>query len=269
MSAFVSRHGTYSHFFVPCSFLFLICFCFMDNKIDLLAIAAHPDDVELSCAGTLMIHSRLGRKTGIVDLTEGELGTRGTAETRQQEAEDASSVLGVQIRENLGLPDGFFENTRAYQMAVIRAIRKYRPDIVLTNAPEDRHPDHGRASRLVYDSCFLSGLIKIETELDGTPQEAWRPRQVFYFIQDRYLEPDFIVDISSVIEQKKEAIRCFKSQFLAPAGDTLQTYISTPAFFDSIIHRSAMWGKMIGVAHGEGFVSPRKIGIRSFDDLIL
>lgn len=245
------------------------CFLFMNHKIDLLAIAAHPDDVELSCAGTLMIHSRLGKTTGILDLTEGELGTRGTAETRQREAEAASEVLGVQIRENLGLPDGFFENKKEHQMTVIRAIRKYRPDVVLTNAPEDRHPDHGRASRLVYDSCFLSGLIKIETELDGERQEAWRPGQVFYFIQDRYLDPDFIVDITSVIERKKEAIRCFKSQFLAPESDTLQTYISTPAFFDSIIQRSAMWGKMIGVTHGEGFLSAKKIGVKSFDNLIL
>lgn len=239
------------------------------EKINVLAIAAHPDDVELGCAGTLLVEKNRGKTIGIVDLTEGELGTRGTAESRLEEARAAAAALCLDVRENVGLPDGFFENRREHQLAVVRAIRKYRPDIVLTNAPEDRHPDHGRACQLVYDSCFLSGLIKIETELDGTPQAAWRPSQVFYFIQDRYLEPDFIVDISDVVEQKKEAIRCFKTQFLAPATDALQTYISTPAFFENVINRNAMWGRMIGVSHGEGFISPKKLGIRKLDDLIL
>lgn len=239
------------------------------SKINVLAVAAHPDDVELGCAGTLLVQKNRGNTVGIIDLTEGELGTRGTAETRVAEAKAAAKALQLDIRENLGLPDGFFENTRAYQLSVVRAIRKYRPDIVLTNAPEDRHPDHGRASQLVYDSCFLAGLIKIETELDGEPQTAWRPRQIFYFIQDRYLDPDFIVDISEVLEQKKAAIRCFKTQFLAPETDEVQTYISTPAFFESVINRNAMWGKMISVPYGEGFISPKKIGVRNLDDLIL
>lgn len=154
-------------------------------------------------------------------------------------------------------------------MPIIRAIRKYRPEVILANAPEDRHPDHGRASQLIYDSSFLAGLIKIETELDGEKQEAWRPKQVFYFIQDRYLDPDFIVDISTVMEQKKKAMRCFKTQFMVSENDSLQTYISTPAFFDSVIQRSAMYGKMIGVAFGEGFITPKKVGVRSFEDLIL
>jgi len=238
-------------------------------KLDILAIAAHPDDVELGCAGTLMTHARLGKRIGIVDLTEGELGTRGTAETRKQEAEDAAKIMKLDVRENLGLPDGFFENKREHRMAVVKAVRKYCPDIVLANAPEDRHPDHGRASQLIYDSCFLAGLIKIETDLDGKKQQAWRPKQVFCFIQDRYLDPDFIVDISEVIEQKKEAIRSFKTQFLADEKDELQTYISTPAFFDSVIQRNAMWGRMIGVAYGEGFISSKKLGIKSFDGMIL
>lgn len=242
----------------------------MNNiKIDLLAIAAHPDDVELSCAGTLLVHARQGKKTGIIDLTRGELGTRGTAETRKREAEAAAKILKLDVRENLGLPDGFFENSREYQMPLIRAVRKYRPEIVLANAPEDRHPDHGRASRLIYDSCFLAGLIKVETELEGEKQQAWRPKQIFYFIQDRYLDPDFIVDISEVIEQKHEAVRCYTTQFLASEEDALQTYISTPMFFNSVVRRSAMMGRMIGVEYGEGFISPKKIGIKSFDNLML
>lgn len=239
-----------------------------DKKINVLAIAAHPDDVELGCAGTLLVHAGLGKKIGIIDLTRGELGTRGTAETRQQEADAAAKVLELDVRENLGLPDGFFENRQEHQMAIIRAIRKYRPDIVLANAPEDRHPDHGRASQLIYDSCFLAGLIKIETIQDGRKQKAWRPNQVFYFIQDRYLDPDFIVDISEVIAQKKEAIQCYKTQFLASEEDALQTYISTPKFFDSVVQRSAMMGRMIGVEYGEGFISPKKLGIKNFDNLI-
>lgn len=242
----------------------------MENiKLDILAMAAHPDDVELSCSGTLMVHGHMGKKIGVVDLTAGELGTRGTAETREQEAKDASKVMGLDVRENLGLPDGFFENKKEHQLPLIRVIRKYRPEIVLANAPEDRHPDHGRAAQLIYDSCFLSGLIKIETELDGEKQQAWRPKQVFHFIQDRFLDPDFIVDISGVIAQKEEAIRCFKTQFLADQKDQLQTYISTPQFFSTLMHRSELMGKMIGVAHGEGFISPKKVGIKSFDDLIL
>lgn len=239
------------------------------NKIDILAIAAHPDDIELGCAGVLLVHKQKGHTVGIVDLTEGELGTRGTASTRTKEAAAAGKVMGLDARENLGLPDGFFENRREHQMAVVRAIRKYQPDVVLTNAPEDRHPDHGRASQLVYDSCFLAGLVKIETELNGEAQKPWRPRQIFYFIQDRYLDPDFIVDISAVIDGKKSAIRCFKTQFLAPESDDVQTYISTPAFFDSVVNRNAMWGRMIGVEFGEGFISPKKIGVRNLDDLIL
>ncbi len=240
-----------------------------DIKLDIMAMAVHPDDAELGCSGTLMVQANKGWKTGIVDLTRGELGTRGTAETRKAEAEAATKTIGLDIRENLGLADGFFENSVENKLKLIRVIRKYRPEIVLANAPEDRHPDHGRASKLIYDSCFLSGLIKIETELAGKQQEAWRPKQVFYYIQDRYLDPDFIVDISEVIERKKEAIRCYKTQFMADQSEQLQTYISTPMFFKSLMNRSELMGKMIGVAHGEGFISTKKLGIRDMNDLVL
>ena len=240
-----------------------------DIKLDVMAMAVHPDDAELGCSGTLMVQADLGWKTGIVDLTRGELGTRGTAETRKKEAEAATKVMDLDIRENLGLADGFFEPSRENKMKLIRVIRKYRPEIVLANAPQDRHPDHGRASKLIYDSCFLAGLRKIETEIDGVRQQAWRPKQVYYYIQDTYLEPDFIVDISSVIERKKETIRCFKTQFNADQKEALQTYISTPSFFKNLMNRFEMYGKMIGVSHGEGFISSKKLGVRKLDDLII
>jgi bacillithiol biosynthesis deacetylase BshB1 len=237
-------------------------------KLDILAIAAHPDDIELSCSGAMMQEAQKGRKIGIVDLTNGELGTRGTAKTRKAEAAAAAKVMKLDVREDLGLPDGFFENKPEHQMKVIQAIRKYRPEIVLTNAPHDRHPDHGRASKLVYDSCFLSGLVKIKTEWDGEDQQAWRPKQVFYFIQSHYIDPEFIIDISKVIEQKKEAIRCFKTQFLASPDDPVQTFISTPKFFEGVVQRNAMWGTMIGAEYGEGFISSKKLGLKDLDSLI-
>lgn len=237
-------------------------------KLDILAIAAHPDDVELGCSGAMMKEAEKGKKIGIVDLTQGELGTRGTADTRREEAAAAAKVMKLDAREDLRLPDGFFENKPEHQLKVIQAVRKYQPEIVLTNAPHDRHPDHGRASKLVYDSCFLSGLIKIKTELNGKEQKAWRPMQVFYFIQSHYIDPEFIIDISSVIEKKKEAIRCFKTQFLASSDDPVQTFISTPKFFDGVIQRNAMWGTMIGVEFGEGFISSKKLGLRGFGSLI-
>ncbi|WP_143310472.1 bacillithiol biosynthesis deacetylase BshB1 [Chitinophaga vietnamensis] len=237
-------------------------------KLDILAIAVHPDDVELGCAGTLMVHAQQGMKTGVVDLTRGELGTRGTPELREKEAQAAAEVMGLAIRENLGLADGFFRNDTKEQMAIITAIRKYQPDIVLANAIEDRHPDHGRAAQLIADSCFLAGLRKVETFLDGQPQAAWRPKQVFHFLQDRYLEPDFIVDITPVIERKLEAIKSFSSQFLAPKDNEPQTYISSQGFFDSVVYRAKMLGKMVGVAYAEGYTSAKKIGIRNFADLI-
>lgn len=237
-------------------------------KLDILAIAAHPDDVELSCAGTLMMEKARGKRVGIADLTRGELGTRGTPDTRAQEAADALAVMGLDVRVNLELPDGFFENTRVYQLEVIKAIRRFQPSIVLTNAPSDRHPDHGRAAQLVKDAAWLSGLRKIETEWEGRPQAAWRPTYVFHFIQDRWLEPDFVFDISPVMEQKLAAIRAFKTQFDTQPDDEPQTYISTPGFLQSIIDRARMTGKLIGVSYAEGFISEKRLGVGNFDAFI-
>ncbi|UYQ94761.1 bacillithiol biosynthesis deacetylase BshB1 [Chitinophaga horti] len=237
-------------------------------KLDILAIAAHPDDVELACAGTLLTHAAQGLKTGIVDLTRGELGTRGTPDTRREEAAEAAKVLGVDVRENLGLKDGFFRNDTEEQLAIITAIRKYRPEIVLANAQDDRHPDHGRAAKLIADSCFMAGLRRIETSVDGVPQEAWRPKQVFHFIQDRYYKPDFVIDITPFMEKKIEAIKCFRTQFLAAADNEPQTYISGQGFFDSIVYRARMFGKMIGVEYAEGYTSEKMLGLRSFNDMI-
>lgn len=242
----------------------------MENiKLDVLAMAAHPDDVELSCSGTLMVQQELGWKTGVVDLTRGEMGTRGTAETRKQESAAATEVLKLDVRENLGLADGFFENNRENQLKLIAAIRKYRPEIVLANAPEERHPDHSRASKLIYDSCFLAGLRKVVTKSDGVEQEAWRPKQIFYYIQDTYLDPDFIVDVSPVIDRKIQAIHCFKTQFDINPEEKLQTYISTPSFFKNLMNRGEMLGRMIGVEQGEGFIAAKKLGVKHLGDLMI
>jgi bacillithiol biosynthesis deacetylase BshB1 len=237
-------------------------------KLDILAFGVHPDDVELSCAGTLLMEMKHGKKAGIIDLTRGELGTRGTAETRKQEADAAAKILGIQIRENLGMRDGFFKNDEEHQLMVIQRIRQYQPEIVLCNALSDRHPDHGRSAKLVADSCFLSGLRKIQTISEGKEQEAWKPKYVFHYIQDRYAEPDFIYDISMVFEQKMESVRAYLTQFNSAGDAEPQTYISTPAYFDTIISRHKMFGKRIGVEYGEGFISEKRIGISNFDGLI-
>jgi bacillithiol biosynthesis deacetylase BshB1 len=237
-------------------------------KLDVMAIGVHPDDVELSCAGVLLVEKRNGKKTGIIDLTQGELGTRGTAETRKDEAAKAGTILGVDIRENLMMADGFFQNDRSHQLKIIEAIRKYQPEIILCNAPEDRHPDHGRSAKLVSDATFLSGLMKIETSVEGRMQQPWRPKYVLHYIQDRFLKPDFVVDITDVFEKKLESIRAYATQFHNPGVDGPQTYISTPDFLDSIIYRSKMLGKMIGVKYAEGFISEKMIGIKSLEVLI-
>lgn len=237
-------------------------------KLDVLAIGVHPDDVELSCAGVLLVEKKNGKTTGIIDLTQGELGTRGTAETRKQEAEAAANILGVDIRENLKLRDGFFQNSEADQLRVIEAIRRYRPEIIMCNAPQDRHPDHGRSAKLVSDACFLSGLRKVETIADGKQQEAWRPKYVLHYIQDRFLQPDFVIDISEVMETKLESIKAYGTQFHNPALNEPQTYISTPDFLESVIYRSKMMGKMIGVKYAEGFISEKMIGLSSLEALI-
>ncbi len=237
-------------------------------KLDVLAIGVHPDDVELSCAGVLLVEKKNGKKTGIIDLTQGELGTRGTAETRRDEAEKAGTILGVDVRENLGLADGFFQNDRESQVKIIEAIRKYQPEIILCNAPEDRHPDHGRSAKLVSDATFLSGLVKIETKAGGLIQQPWRPKYVLHYIQDRFLKPNFVIDITDVFEKKLESIRAYATQFHNPGLDGPETYISTPDFLDSIIYRSKMLGKMIGVKYAEGFISEKMIGLKSLEVLI-
>jgi bacillithiol biosynthesis deacetylase BshB1 len=241
-------------------------------KLDILAIGVHPDDVELGCSGTLINEIRSGKKAGILDLTQGELGTRGNIATRYEEAANAAKIIGVHVRENLKLRDGFFENNEESKKLLIAAIRKYRPDIVIGNVLHDRHPDHGRAGKLIAESCFLSGLSKIETTgADGKPQEKWRPAYVLHYIQDWYHEPDILVDISDVFEQRMQSIEAYSTQFNAPAGpgEEPQTYISTPDFLESVIARARMFGKRVGVKYAEGFISEKKIGIRSLDALIL
>jgi N-acetylglucosamine malate deacetylase 1 len=240
-------------------------------KLDILAIAVHPDDVELCCSGTLMMEKIHGKKTGVVELTRGELGTRGTAELRAEESKKAAEIMQLDARENLGMADGFFKNDEAHQRLLIRAIRKYRPEIVLGNSLADRHPDHGRAGGLIADACFLSGLRKIETvDLDGIVQPHWRPKYVFHYIQDRYSNPSFVYDITDVFERKLAAIQAYSSQFFSQsyANDEPQTYISTPEFLHSIIGRHQMFGKMIGVSYAEGFVSEKMVGISDFDALV-
>jgi len=240
-------------------------------KLDILAIAVHPDDVELGCAGTLLMEKMHGKKTGVVDLTRGELGSRGTPELRTEEAARSAAILQLDARENLGMADGFFRNDETHQRLLIRAIRKYRPEIVLANALEDRHPDHGRAGHLITESCFLSGLRKIETvDTDGLPQEHWRPKYVFHFIQDRYAHPSFVYDVTPVFEKKLESVRAYTSQFYT-AGydkDEPQTYISSPEFLNSIIGRHQMFGKMIGVPYAEGFTIEKMIGVKDFDAFV-
>jgi N-acetylglucosamine malate deacetylase 1 len=240
-------------------------------KLDILAIGVHPDDVELGCSGVLLNEARNGKATGIIDLTQGELGTRGTIETRYAEAAAAALILGVKVRENLKFRDGFFKNDEEHQVQLIRAIRKYQPEIVIGNILDDRHPDHGRAGHLIADACFLSGLTKIQTtDDDGRPQERWRPKFVLHYMQDWYHEPDLLVDISDVFEQRMESVKAYTTQFgvLGEDGEP-QTYISTPDFLDSVIARARMLGKRIGVKYAEGFITEKKIGIRNLDALVL
>jgi bacillithiol biosynthesis deacetylase BshB1 len=230
-------------------------------KLDILVMAAHPDDAELSCAGTILKHIAAGKKVGIVDFTRGELGTRGTPEIRLQESADATKILGLQARENLGIRDGFFRNDEETQLKLIEVIRKYQPDIVLANALEDRHPDHGKGAQLAIDACFLSGLRQIKT--GDLP--AWRPAQVYHYIQDRYLEPDFVVDISSQWDQKEAAIRAFKSQFFDPNSAEPASYISSPDFLNFIQARAMEMGHKIGVKYGEGFQSQKTLEKKLLD----
>ena len=241
-------------------------------KLFVLAFGVHPDDVELSCSGTLLNEVNNGNKVGVIDLTAGELGTRGTAETRASEASLAAKIMGLSIRENLGMRDGFFVNDESHQLKVIRAIRKYQPEIVLANILDDRHPDHGRAGKLVSDACFLAGLSKVETiGDDGVPQQKWRPKHLLHYIQDRFYEPNLIVDITDVFEVRMEAIKAYATQFHTSAESVhgTQTYISTPDFLDSLVARCRLMGKRIGVKYAEGFVSQKNIGVKNLEDIVL
>lgn len=237
-------------------------------KLDILAIAAHPDDAELGCGGTIAKHTSLGYKVGIADLTRGELGTRGTPETRQKEASASAKILGVSVRENMGLPDGFFQNNAESQLAVIRAIRTYQPRIILANAVYDRHIDHGKGASLAYDASFLSGLVKIETvNAQGEKQAPWRPEVVYHYVQSQFITPDFVVDISAEWETKMSAVKAFSSQFFNPDSEEPETYISKPGFLRMLEARAVEYGHAIGAAYGEGFTTRRFIGIDSLFNL--
>ncbi|WP_153800762.1 bacillithiol biosynthesis deacetylase BshB1 [Foetidibacter luteolus] len=237
-------------------------------KVDILAFGVHPDDVELGCAGTLIAAVAEGKKVVVVDLTQGELGTRGSAAIRKVEAAAAAEVMGLYGRENLEMADGFFANNEVNIRKVIAVIRKYKPEIVLCNAPEDRHPDHGRSSKLVSDAAFLSGLRKIETTFAGNLQEQWRPKYVFHYIQDRYLKPDFVYDISSHLDKKIQAVLCYGTQFNTLDTSEPATYISNPDFLEVIKARALMFGKRIGVKYAEGYITTKMIGVRTFDSFI-
>jgi bacillithiol biosynthesis deacetylase BshB1 len=237
-------------------------------KLDILAFGVHPDDVELGCAGTIMAAIDQGKKVGIVDLTRGELGTRGTPTTRTQEAAAAAKIMGVDIRENLDMADGFFANDEAHQRKIIALIRKYQPDIILANAPEDRHPDHGRSAKLVSDAAFLSGLRKIETIHDGASQQAWRPAYTFHYIQDRFIQPSFVIDITKYMDRKIEAVLAYGTQFNSADTSEPQTYISSPQFLETVKARALMLGKRIGVGYAEGYITEKIIGFSNFDAII-
>jgi bacillithiol biosynthesis deacetylase BshB1 len=235
-------------------------------KVDILALGAHPDDVELSCSGTLYNHKKLGQKIAICDLTEGELGSRGTVATRYKEAAEASKILEIDYRTNLRMADGFFENNKENQIAIIKVLRELQPERVLCNAPNDRHPDHGRGAKLVSDACFLSGLKMIDTG-----QAPWRPKRVFNYIQDIHFEPDFIVDISDSFEKKMESIQAYGTQFFSDKdNDSTKTYISSSGFLNSIEARAQLFGKRIGVKYGEGFLmNNSQLGIKNLDSILL
>lgn len=236
-------------------------------KLDILAIGAHPDDVELGCGGTIAKEAANGKKVGVLDLTRGELGTRGSAETRDVEAANSSKILGLSVRENLRFFDGFFVNDKAHQIEIIKILRKYQPEIVLCNAIDDRHIDHGKASKLASDACFLSGLVKIETRLEGELQKPWRPKQVYHYIQWKNIEPDIVVDITGFIDQKMEAVLAYKTQFFNASSKEPQTPISSKNFTDSVIYRARDLGRLVGVEHAEGFTVERTAAVDTLFDL--
>ena len=240
----------------------------MSQVVDILAIGAHPDDIELSCAGTIIKEVRNGKKVGLVDLTQGELGTRGSAELRMTEAEAARKILGAEYRINLGFKDGFFAHDQEHLMVLISAIRASKAEIVFANAMHDRHPDHGKAGKLISEACFLAGLPKVKTELDGIDQEAHRPRLLLHYNQDRLLKPDVCIDITDQIETKLKAIMAFSSQFHNPNSTEPETAISSKSFLEFIKGRAMEYGRPIGAAYAEGFKCERYLGVKSPFDLL-
>ena len=241
----------------------------MSDKLDFLAFGAHPDDVELGCGATIAKLVSQGKKVGIVDLTRGELGTRGSAEIRAKETNEASKILGITIRENMDFKDGFFRNDEVHQLKIIQVIRKYQPDFVFCNAPDDRHIDHPKGSQLIVEASFLSGLTKINTDdSSGNAQKQWRPKNIYHYIQWKNLDPDFIFDVSGFHNTKMDAVKCYSSQFYDPKSKEPETPISTKNFLNFVQSRANDFGRLIGVEHGEGFISNRKLGFSSFDELI-
>lgn len=238
-------------------------------KVDILAVGAHPDDVELSCGGTLAKMIDEGKTVAILDLTAGELGTRGTDLTRAQEASDASKILGVSARENLSFPDGFLINIKEYQLEIVKMIRKYQPEIVIANAIDDRHPDHAKAAKLVSDACFLAGLVKIKTEHNGVEQTQWRPKHIFHYIQWKDIVPDFVIDITDYLPQKLEACMAYKTQFYDPNSAEPLTPIATKDFLESLTYRAQDLGRLSGVDYAEGFTTEKLIALKNFDGIIL
>lgn len=236
-------------------------------KLDILAIGVHPDDIELSCSGTLLKHISFGKKCGILDLTQGELGTRGSAGLRLKEAAKAAKILGIKMRDNLKMADGFFKNDQEHQLALIKKIRAYQPEIILCNAVSDRHPDHSRAARLISEACFYSGLIKIETKVKGEKQKAWRPKAVYHYIQDRQLKPDFVVDVTAFVDKKMEAIQAFKSQFFDPNSKEPESPISVKNFLEVVKAKMMVFGRDAGCEFAEGYTVERSIGVNDLFDL--
>ncbi len=237
-------------------------------KLHILAIAAHPDDTELSCSGTLLKHISMGYNCGVLDLTSGELGTRGSAELRLIEAANAAKILGLQVRDNLKMADGFFKNDQEHQLEIIKKIRQYQPELVLCNAVSDRHPDHGRAAQLVSEACFYSGLIRVQTQLNGQEQQAWRPKAVYHYIQDRQLTPDIVVDVTAFVEKKMEAIQAFKSQFYDPNSKEPESPISVKNFFELVKGKMSVFGRDAGFEYAEGFTVERTPGVTDLFKLV-
>ena len=237
------------------------------ENLDILVFGAHPDDIELGCAGTIMSHLDLGYRVGVIDLTRGELGTRGSAELRDKESEKASLLMGIKVRLNLGLKDGFFNNDEHTQLEIIKYIRKFKPKIVIANAKEDRHPDHGKASNLIKTCCFLSGLTKVQTKFKKINQEPWKPNNLFYYTQFNNVEPDFVVDISNYMNKKLDVVKCYSSQFYSSKSNEPETIISKKGFLDSVVYRSSDLGRIIGVDYAEGFISERYIYVDNLFNL--